>query len=253
MNDLPVTVAAVRRAAAGIAEAIACTPAIAAPALSELAGTEIHLKIETQHRTGSFKERGALAKLLTLSAPQRRAGVVAMSAGNHAQGVAYHARRLGIPATIVMPLLRDWDFDALITHNRFTLANRNAEDMLNFAHSKGMAVLNAAPYAGGVLAKGSTSYRRYVYQEASDSVLDPIRRIEAICARHGVPPGAAALQFSMRDPRVISTICGVSKPERVKQTLDWARFPIPDALWRELKDVPFSTDDPEATREYRPG
>jgi len=157
------------------------------------------------------------------------------------------------PATIVMPLLRDWNFDVLITHNRFTLANRNAEDMLNFAHSKGIAVLNAAPYAGGVLAKGSTSYRRYVYQEASDSVLDPIRRIEAICARHGVPPGAAALQFSMRDPRVTSTICGVSKPERVKQTLDWARFPIPDALWRELKDVPFSTDDPEATREYRPG
>ena len=103
MTDLPVTVAAVRNAAAAIAEAIAGTPVIAAPALSEVAGTEIHLKIETQHRTGSFKERGALAKLLTLDAAQRRAGVVAMSAGNHAQGVAYHARRLGIPATIVMP------------------------------------------------------------------------------------------------------------------------------------------------------
>jgi threonine dehydratase len=103
MTDLPVTVAAVRDAAAAIAEAIAGTPVIAAPALSEVACTEIHLKIETQHRTGSFKERGALAKLLTLDAAQRRAGVVAMSAGNHAQGVAYHARRLGIPATIVMP------------------------------------------------------------------------------------------------------------------------------------------------------
>jgi D-threo-aldose 1-dehydrogenase len=157
------------------------------------------------------------------------------------------------PATIMTPLLRDWDFDALITHNRFTLVNRSAEDMLNFARSKGIAVLNAAPYAGGVLAKGSKSYRRYVYQEASDSVLDPIRRIETICARHGVPPGAAALQFSMRDPRVTSTICGVSKPERVKQTLDWARFPIPDVFWRELKEVPFATDDPEATREYRLG
>jgi threonine dehydratase len=103
MKDLPVTVAAVRDAAAAIAEAIARSPVIEAPALSEVAGTEIHLKIETQHRTGSFKERGALAKLLTLDASQRRAGVVAMSAGNHAQGVAYHARRLGIPATIVMP------------------------------------------------------------------------------------------------------------------------------------------------------
>jgi len=103
MTDLPVTIEAVRHAAAAIASAIARSPVIAAPALSELAGTEIHLKLETLHRTGSFKERGALTKLLTLDARGRRAGVVAMSAGNHAQGVAYHARRLGIPATIVMP------------------------------------------------------------------------------------------------------------------------------------------------------
>jgi len=103
MHDLPVTAAAVGDAAAAIAGAIARTPTIAAPALSELVGAELHLKLETVHRTGSFKERGALNKLLRLDVSQRRAGVVAMSAGNHAQGVAHHARRLGIPATIVMP------------------------------------------------------------------------------------------------------------------------------------------------------
>ena len=103
MNNLPVTIEAVRHAAASIAGAISHTPVVAAPGLSELAGIEIHLKLETLHRTGSFKERGALAKLLTLDAAERRAGVVAMSAGNHAQGLAYHAQRLGIPATIVMP------------------------------------------------------------------------------------------------------------------------------------------------------
>lgn len=103
MKDLPVTITAVRRAAAAIAGAIAHTPVAAAPGLSEVVGAEIHLKLETLHRTGSFKERGALAKLLTLAAGERRAGVVAMSAGNHAQGVAYHAQRLGIAATIVMP------------------------------------------------------------------------------------------------------------------------------------------------------
>jgi threonine dehydratase len=103
MNDMPVTLAEIRDAAAAIAGAVAHTPLIAAPALSELAGAEIHLKLETLHRTGSFKERGALTKLLALDTAQQRAGVVAMSAGNHAQGVAYHARRLGIPATIVMP------------------------------------------------------------------------------------------------------------------------------------------------------
>src|SRR5229473_3145856 len=103
MNNLPVTIEAVRHAAASIAGAIVHTPVVAASALSELAGSEIYLKLETLHRTGSFKERGALTKLLTLDARERRAGVVAMSAGNHAQGLAYHAHRLGIPATIVMP------------------------------------------------------------------------------------------------------------------------------------------------------
>ncbi len=166
------------------------------------------------------------------------------------------AKAVGIAAGTVdmmMGLLHDWDFDALITHNRFTLANRNAGPLIDLAVIKGVAVLNAAPYAGGVLAKGSASFRRYVYQEASEAALSPIRRIEEICARHNVPPGAAALQFSMRDARVVSTVCGVSKPERVAETLAWATFPIPDAAWAELDALPFATDDPEATRQYKLG
>ena len=103
MTDLPVTIADIRRAAATIATAVAKTPTAQAAALSELTGCEVFLKLETLHPTGSFKERGALNKLAGLGEAERRAGVVAMSAGNHAQGVAYHARRLGIPATIVMP------------------------------------------------------------------------------------------------------------------------------------------------------
>src|SRR6195256_2630426 len=103
MTDLPVTIADIRKAEAAIAGAVARTPLIRAAALSELASCEGHLKLETMHSTGSFKERGALNKLLTLGNAERKAGVVAMSAGNHAQGVAYHARRLGIAATIVMP------------------------------------------------------------------------------------------------------------------------------------------------------
>ena len=99
----PVSIADIRAAAANIAGEVLRTPSIAAPALSALTGAELILKLETLHPTGSFKERGALNKLKSLTAEQRRAGVIAMSAGNHAQGVAYHARRLGIPATIVMP------------------------------------------------------------------------------------------------------------------------------------------------------
>jgi threonine dehydratase len=100
---LPVTIEDVRRAAAAIAGEVMRTPLVPAPALSAATGAEVSLKLETLHPTGSFKERGALNKLKSLDAAQRAAGVIAMSAGNHAQGVAYHAHRLGIPATIVMP------------------------------------------------------------------------------------------------------------------------------------------------------
>ena len=200
--------------------------------------------------------------LLHLHDPEHAASFATATSRDGALGELFRIKEEGLATAVglaagrsdlMLPLLRQWDFDAIITHNRFTLANRNAEDMLAFAAARGVAVLNAAPYAGGVLAKGSADYHRYVYQEASDAALAPIRRIEAICARHGVPPGAAALQFSMRDPRIASTVCGVSKPERVTQTLEWASFPIPDACWAELMALPFATDDPEATRQHSVG
>ena len=77
------------------------TPLVPAPRLSELTGARVLVKHENMQATGAFKERGAVNRLSGLSEPERRRGVVAMSAGNHAQAVAYHARRLGIPATIV--------------------------------------------------------------------------------------------------------------------------------------------------------
>ena len=151
---------------------------------------------------------------------------------------------------VMMPILRNYDFDVLITHNRHTLLNANAEEMLNLAKEKGISVMNAAPYAGGALAKGAANVQQYVYQEATDEMLAPVKAVEEICARHGIPPGAAALQFSIRDPRIASTICGVTKPERVEQTLAWARFPISDEAWQELLALPRSSDDPEANRVY---
>jgi threonine dehydratase len=79
------------------------TPTLPAPKLSQLTGAQVFVKYENLQVTGSFKDRGALVKLLSLSEEERRRGVIAMSAGNHAQAVAFHARRLGIPAAIVMP------------------------------------------------------------------------------------------------------------------------------------------------------
>jgi threonine dehydratase len=87
-----------------IAGKVLRTPMLPAPKLSALTGAEVFVKYENLQVTNSFKERGALVKLLSLDAAERARGVIAMSAGNHAQAVAYHAARLGIPATIVMPV-----------------------------------------------------------------------------------------------------------------------------------------------------
>jgi threonine dehydratase len=96
--------AAIRAAAALLAGKVVRTPFLPAPRLSALTGAECHVKFETMQVTGSFKERGAYVKLARLPEAARQRGVIAMSAGNHAQAVAYNAQRLGIPATIVMPV-----------------------------------------------------------------------------------------------------------------------------------------------------
>lgn len=101
---LPVTPADVQAAAAAIRGAVLATACNQSRTLGEICGCNIWLKFENLQFTASFKERGALNRLQALSADECKRGVIAMSAGNHAQGVAYHARRLGIPATIVMPV-----------------------------------------------------------------------------------------------------------------------------------------------------
>jgi threonine dehydratase len=94
---------AIRAAAEAIRGAVEATPLVHSRTLSGITGAQVWLKLENLQFTGSFKDRGALNKLLTLGPAERRSGVIACSAGNHAQGVAYHAHRLGIAATIVMP------------------------------------------------------------------------------------------------------------------------------------------------------
>ena len=192
------------------------------------------LHLHDPERTVDGKVDGALDALMRMR-EEGLAGAVGLAAGR---------------VDVMLPLLRAWDFDALITHNRWTLVNRNAAPLLALAAERGISVMNAAPYAGGALAKGA-AFGRYVYQEAGDEVLAPVRAVEAIAVRHGVPPGAIALQFSLRDRAVAATICGVTRPERVQETLEWAAWPIPPAVWDELSTVPVSTNDPESTRAYR--
>ena len=100
---MAVTLQDIQAAANALRGAIADTPCLHSRTLSDLTGAEVHLKFENLQFTAAFKERGALNKLLSLTPRQRAAGVIAASAGNHAQGLAYHAKLLGIPAVIVMP------------------------------------------------------------------------------------------------------------------------------------------------------
>src|SRR5437868_7147949 len=102
-KGMSVTIADVELAGRTIAGHVLRTPMLPAPKLSALTGAEVFVKYENLQVTNSFKERGAFTKLASLSAAERARGVIAMSAGNHAQAVAYHAARLGVPATIVMP------------------------------------------------------------------------------------------------------------------------------------------------------
>jgi threonine dehydratase len=101
---MTITLADVQAARRTLAGAVLRTPMLPAPKLSAVTGAEVFVKYENMQVTNSFKDRGAYVKLAALSAAERSRGVIAMSAGNHAQAVAYHSRRLGIPATIVMPV-----------------------------------------------------------------------------------------------------------------------------------------------------
>ncbi len=163
-------------------------------------------------------------------------------------GYIGHVGMAGGPVDLMQRYVETGLFEALITHNRYTLLNRSANQLLDAAHRQGIAVLNAAPYGSGILAKGPDAYPRYAYQAAANELVDRVRRMDAICREHGVPLAAAALQFSLRDPRITSTILGLSKAERIAQTVALAQHPIPDELWPKLDAVGYTMEDPEASR-----
>lgn len=164
------------------------------------------------------------------------------------QGVIDQIGIAGGPIDMLMRYVETGAFGSVITHNRYTLLNRSAAPLLDLAAQHGMAVLNAAPYGSGILAKGPSAYARYAYQEADTTTLGRAQYMEQICASYKVPLAAAALQFSLRDPRITSTIIGITRPERVAQTVELAQHPIPGDLWPLLDAAGYDTVDPEANR-----
>ncbi|MFD7920090.1 aldo/keto reductase [Streptomyces sp. NPDC059740] len=150
------------------------------------------------------------------------------------EGVAGSIGVAGGPVDLMIRYIETGAFDVVLTHNRYTLLDRSAERLFEVAAAHGVAVLNAAPFAGGILAKGPGQQPRYAYRETPAPVRERVLRIAELCREAGVPTAAAALQFSLRDPRITATVAGVSTPERVRQTVELALTDIPDGLWAEL-------------------
>jgi D-threo-aldose 1-dehydrogenase len=160
-------------------------------------------------------------------------GPVEALAGLREQGVVRHIGVAGGPIDLIRRYLATGVFDVVISHNRYTLVDQSAQGLLEDAIARGIAFVNAAPFGGGILAKGLELESTYAYQRVTPVLAERIRSMWRVCTSYGVPPAAAALQFSLRDERIASTIVGISSPERVTVALRLAEWPIPEALWKE--------------------
>jgi D-threo-aldose 1-dehydrogenase len=150
------------------------------------------------------------------------------------EGLIAHLGVAGGPIDLLRRYIRTAAFDVVITHNRFSLIDQSAAPLLDEAAELGVAVLNAAPFGGGILAGSRASQGFYAYRKASPEILARVDALQAICDRYAVPLAAVALQFSLRDPRITATLAGCVTPGEVDRLIENARRPIPDALWEEI-------------------
>jgi threonine dehydratase len=170
----------VERAAARLEGQIVRTPFLHSVTLSEMTGAELWLKFENHQYTASFKERGAYNKLVQLPPEARARGVVAMSAGNHAQGVAYHGRRLGIPATIVMPEMTPFS-KIENTHRlgaRVRLAGKDVDEAASFARelekTEGLTFVHPFDDADVIAGQGTVVLEMLADRPDLDVIVVPI-------------------------------------------------------------------------------
>lgn len=154
-----------------------------------------------------------------------------------AEGVVGALGVAGGPVDLLRAFVDTGAFDVVLTHNRWTLLDRSAGPLLDHAAAAGVAVVNGAPFGGGILAKGPAAVPRYCYAPAGEPLLAAAHRIDDACRSAGVPLAAAALQDSLREPRITATVVGASRPERLDSTLALATHPIPDELWQQLADL----------------
>lgn len=152
----------------------------------------------------------------------------------HKEGLIAHLGIAGGPIELMARFVETGVFEVAISHNRYTLLNTEADPFWDLCLKHGVAAINAAPYGSGILAKGPSTYPRYMYADADPLFVERARLAEALCQCYEIPLAAAALQFSLRDARIVSTIVGISRPERIAETIALAQYAIPEEFWTEF-------------------
>lgn len=220
---MTVTVKDIQKARENIKGKVKYSPMEYSKTLSEITGAEVWIKFENFQFTAAFKERGALNKLLSLTEEEKKHGVIAMSAGNHAQGVAYHAAQLGIPATIVMPEGTPF---TKIEHTRrhgarVIIHGRNLVEASNFAHKTcdEEDLIFVHPYDDELIIAGQGTL--------GFEMLETVPELETLV----IPVGGGGLISG------IAIAAKHLKPEIEIIGVEPAMYPSMNAALRQLKDV----------------
>ncbi|MDQ0576740.1 aldo/keto reductase [Agromyces albus] len=150
------------------------------------------------------------------------------------QGLAENIGVSGGPADLMLQFVETGVFDTLINHNRMTLLDRSADQLYDEAARRGMGITNAAPYGAGILTDDPRFAHSYAYGPAAPEVIRSADRMREICREAGIPLAAAALQYSMRDERIHSTVVGISDVERLHATLELVDVHITEETWAAL-------------------
>lgn len=180
--------------------------------------------------TDAFAPGGAIEALLKLR-DEGSVGAIGIAAGKRA---------------VMEEYVKTDAFDAVLNHNRWTLVDRSADTLWNLATERRMAVFNAAPFGGGILAGSTTRGPKYAYAEASVELLAFIERMQTLAAEWDIELAAAALQFSMAEPRIHSTVVGMSSIARLEALPRLASAEIPDGFWESFRELGTPPSSPAA-------
>lgn len=170
----------------------------------------------------------------TMAAP---GGAVDALVGLREAGTVGH---IGLAGGDVREMTRYVDlgvFEVVLIHNRWTLVDRSAGPLIRQALGSGAAVVNAAVHGGGILARPHAGLTSYGYRPAPPATLDAITRMAQVCTRHGTDLATAALQWSLRDSRISTTIVGLTQQRTLDHTLAATRATLPEDLWDELEQL----------------